>query len=334
MTVPNVAIIGAGIAGLACAEALQAGGHAVVLFDKSRSAGGRMSTRRVATPRGEAQFDHGAQYFTVRDARFGARVERWRAAGAARPWPAAGPDAWVGVPGMTAPAKAMAAGCDVRWAVQAGGLRQRNGGWQVLRTAADGPGGTGAGSREPDAGFDGVFDAVVVALPAEQAATLLAPVQPLFAAAAAATRSAPCWTLMLAFDDRLPIETDIFRDTGAVGWAARNSAKPGRSGPEAWVVQAGPAWSAAQLELAPEAAAEALQRAFSGLAGITLPRPLVRIAHRWRYARSGSFGETALWDAGLQLGVCGDWLLGPRVEAAWLSGTAAAARLLAGADSA
>ena len=29
---------------------------------------------------------------------------------------------------------------------------------------------------------------------------------------------------------------------GDIAWAARNSAKPGRSGPEAWVVQAGPDW--------------------------------------------------------------------------------------------
>lgn len=317
----KVAIIGAGIAGLACAAVLQAAGQKVTLFDKSRSAGGRMSTRRIATTLGEAQFDHGAQYFTVRDAAFRARVERWHEDGVALPWPAAGADAWVGTPGMTAPAKAMAAGCDVRWSVRVDELQQRDGGWHLV-SGAD----TSQYISTADAGeavFDApLFDTVVVAVPAEQAAALLAPVHANFATNAAATHSAPCWTLMLAFAERLAITGDIIRDTGAIGWTARNSAKPGRSGPEAWVVQAGPPWSAAHLELTPEEAVEALQPEFAMLAGIALPTPLVNTAHRWRYARSGALGQDALWNAGLRLGVCGDWLIGPRVEAAWLSGTA------------
>lgn len=309
----SVAIIGAGLAGLACVEVLQAAGHTVVLFDKSRAAGGRMSTRRVTTSLGEAQFDHGAQYFTVRDPRFQTRVERWRADGLALPWPIAGADAWVGVPGMTAPAKAMAANFDVRWSAPVAELRKQKTGWLVLSAA----------------GEENSFDAVVVAVPAEQAAGLLAPVHPGFAAAAGATLSAPCWTLMLAFDQRLAVTDDIIRGTGAIGWAARNSAKPGRSGPEAWVMQASPAWSVAHLEMVLEDAAALLQREFAVLTGIAVPKPLVSTAHRWRYARSGALGEPALWDRLTRLGVCGDWLIGPRVEAAWLSGTALAERIIA-----
>lgn len=325
---PNVAIIGAGIAGLACAEALQAAGQTVVLFDKSRAAGGRMSTRRVPTPLGEAQFDHGAQYFTVRDPRFRDRVERWCADGLALPWPAAGQDAWVGVPGMTGPAKAMAANCEVRWAKRVDSLQRIGSSRQLSSGEAAAPYDLVSASTNVGDGLS--IDAVVVALPAEQAAALLAPVHASFAASAAATPSAPCWTLMLAFAQRLPVETDIIRDTGAIGWAARNSAKPVRTGPEAWVVQAGPAWSAAHLELTPEDAAAALVQEFAALTGSSLPEPLVSLAHRWRYARSGALGRSALWDASARLGVCGDWLIGPRVEAAWLSGTALAEQIIAG----
>ena len=63
----RIGIVGAGMAGLACAEELTRLGHAVLLFDKGRGPGGRMSTRRIQTSAGEAYFDHGAQYFTVRD---------------------------------------------------------------------------------------------------------------------------------------------------------------------------------------------------------------------------------------------------------------------------
>ncbi|RUA23173.1 FAD-dependent oxidoreductase [Billgrantia gudaonensis] len=59
---PNTAIIGAGIAGLACARALQDAGHPVTLFEKARGPGGRMASRHLGT----ATVDLGAQYFSVR----------------------------------------------------------------------------------------------------------------------------------------------------------------------------------------------------------------------------------------------------------------------------
>jgi len=77
----EIAVIGAGIAGLACAERLGSVGYRATLFDKSRSAGGRLATRRLQTPLGPTQFDHGAQYFKASTAQFAARIERWRAAG-------------------------------------------------------------------------------------------------------------------------------------------------------------------------------------------------------------------------------------------------------------
>ena len=60
----RVAIVGAGLAGLACADQLVAGGHQVSLFDKGRGPGGRMSTRRMED--GWA-FDHGAPWFAAHD---------------------------------------------------------------------------------------------------------------------------------------------------------------------------------------------------------------------------------------------------------------------------
>src|SRR3990167_5715659 len=81
-TPPEIAIIGAGIAGLACARRLQLAGVSVTLIDKSRGPGGRMSTRR-----GEQwQCDHGAQYFTARQPLFRAEVQRWLKAGVAARW--------------------------------------------------------------------------------------------------------------------------------------------------------------------------------------------------------------------------------------------------------
>ena len=74
----RIAIVGGGMAGQACAARLRALGRAAVLFDKGRGPGGRMSARRVMTGQGEAGFDHGAQYFTVRDP---GSARRWRRGG-------------------------------------------------------------------------------------------------------------------------------------------------------------------------------------------------------------------------------------------------------------
>lgn len=303
----DIAIIGAGMAGLSAGTALVSAWHTVTLFDKGRGPGGRMSTRRVPTSAGDAQFDHGAQYFTARDPAFAAQVQRWAAQGHVARWPAAGDAAWVGTPAMNAPVKALARDLDVAW------------GARVAAITADANGWTLSGAR---------FDAVVLAVPAEQAAELLAPVDAALATLAAATVSAPCWTVMAAFAHAVPVAADVLlADGGAIGWAARNSAKPGRSGPEAWVVQATPEWSTAHLEDDSGIVIEQLMRAFAARVGTLpdlLPEALSVTAHRWRYARSGQADGPYRWDAARRLGVCGDWLIEPRVEAAWLSGHALA----------
>lgn len=126
---------------------------------------------------------------------------------------------------------------------------------------------------------------------------------------------------MFAFDRPLQALPDIMRDRGSIAWAARNSAKPKRSGPEAWVVQAGAAWSADRLEASPVDVIEELRTTFAEAADVgPLPVPVIEQAHRWRFALSAGTGDGALWNADLGLGVCGDWLVGPRVESAWVSG--------------
>ena len=64
-TPQTIAVIGAGLAGLSCAQALLQAGHTVHVFDKSRGPSGRMSTRRAEDDNGPWQCDHGAQYFTA-----------------------------------------------------------------------------------------------------------------------------------------------------------------------------------------------------------------------------------------------------------------------------
>jgi predicted NAD/FAD-dependent oxidoreductase len=99
------------------------------------------------------------------------------------------------------------------------------------------------------------------------------------------------------------------------------------------VIQASPDWSRQHLELAPDAAIGLIADTFADLTGIALPEPLVARAHRWRFARPSGTGTMALWDHALRLGACGDWLIEPTVQGAWLSGDALADRILAQRES-
>ena len=163
--IERVAVIGAGLAGLSCARHLQQQGLEVRLFEKSRGAAGRMSTRR-----GEGwQCDHGAQYFTARDPDFRAEVARWHALGVAAVWQprlevfgAAGlqtPDEtverFVGTPRMTAPARSLALTLDLRLQSTVQRVERSPDGWR-LSTAEQGL-------------LDEAFDALVLAVPAKVA---------------------------------------------------------------------------------------------------------------------------------------------------------------------
>jgi predicted NAD/FAD-dependent oxidoreductase len=189
---------------------------------------------------------------------------------------------------------------------------------------------TGEGWRLVDEGGaeQGLFDAVVVATPAPQAVPLLRDAPDLAEAASRAVL-APCWAGLFAFDRPLPLP-DLRRPArGPLAWLARDRSKPGRGGAESWVVHANPDWSREHLEDDAATAVEALFEAFAGSVDVDQPAPTYARAHRWRYARvETAVGADCLFERSGLIAACGDWCLGPRVEAAFLSGAAAAGRLL------
>ena len=309
----DICIIGGGIAGLSAAAALAASGQRIVVLDKGRGPGGRMAARRVELAGAQVSFDHGAQYFTARDPAFRDQVAAWEAAGVAARWPAAGEDAWVGTPGMNAPIRAMAAGFDVRWGLRAERLRRDGARWHV------------------DAGEQGITAAtVLVAVPAEQAAVLLAEPAPDLAALASGVTSAPCWAVMAAFAAPLGLPDTFRSDSAPISWAARNSAKPGRGGGEAWVIHGSPERSRALIDLPKEEAATALLADFFAATGTAPSTPTHLDSHRWLYALPKALtGEGARFDPALRVGIAGDYCHSPRVEGAWLSGRRLAAMVSA-----
>lgn len=323
----RVAVIGTGVAGLACARRLADCSHSVHIFEKARGPGGRTSTRRA----GALRFDHGAQYFTVRDARFGAAVERWRAAEVVARWGgrivsvAGGRTSevddvttrFVGVPRMSAICRELARGLDATFGTRITRLLHQQGAWQL---------------ESEDGSTFGSFDAVVVSAPAPQTAVLLERVAPELASRAAAIAMEPCWAGMVAFDEPLPLDYDAaFVHDAPLSWIARDASKPGRAASETWVLHGSPAWSRTRQDDDPETVARALLDALPAAVGVAIPEPTHLAAHRWLYAQPRApRPEPCLLDGKRKLVACGDWCGGPRVEGAWLSGEAAAEHLLSG----
>lgn len=304
----SIAVIGAGIAGLACAHRLADAGRTVKIFDKGRAPGGRVATRRID---GGGSFDHGAAYFTAREPGFAAVVAGLGADVAL--WDR---DRYVGMPRMSAMPRAMAKGLDAASSTRITQITKGKKGWMLT---------------DERSGSHGPYDVVVVALPAPQAAELLAGPAPELAAQAREAEFAPCWAVMAAWQTPQGIAEAVYEDADdTISWAARESARPGRVEGERWVLHGSADWSRIHVESSPEAVATALLAAFTGLTGVALAAPDVAVAHRWRYARvTKALGVDHLAnDDGLL--ACGDWCLGARVESAWLSGTAAAGRLLGG----
>lgn len=84
----DVAIIGAGLSGIACAQQLTAAGYRVCILDKSRGLGGRMATRRVSRPAISkvVRVDHGLRYWQPRTKELQALTQKLLAEGVLMPW--------------------------------------------------------------------------------------------------------------------------------------------------------------------------------------------------------------------------------------------------------
>jgi renalase len=334
----HIAIIGAGLAGLTCARQLQQQGNSVVLYEKSRSIGGRLRTRQTEL----GGFDSGAQYFTATTTAFKQEVAGWRKAGWVARWSGklvtlekgvAGKPAesaagvkpgqrLVAVPGMETLAQQLAHSLPVRTEHLVKRIEPYGKQWLLAVQSETVPIDASAGP----------FDAVIVAVPADRAVPLLEPV-PAFADQARQVRLAPCWALMLGFQDSLGLGYDGAWVQGSrLAWIAHDASKPQRRPGEHWVGHASHPWSIEHLEDDPERVKEKLLKAFQDATGKPV-QPVYASVQRWRHAHAAQpLPGACLWHAQQRIGACGDWfgagLEGSgRIENAYLSGLALAAAL-------
>lgn len=317
-----IVIIGAGMAGLSAASALVQAGQTPIIFDKGRGVGGRVATRRVLLPGGTPlQFDHGAQFATAKGAGFAAVLGAFQTAGLAAEWNSGGARSQIiGVPAMSSLARgiAQAAGLEIVQNAAVISVRQEGALWCV--TFED---------------RSGVYaERVILTVPAPQLARLIGPDHEAVRTTASVDMQ-PCLTLMAAARASAYFSTPPFiaaRDNAQdLAWIAQDNSKSGRAkdGLTTWVAQTNLRFSLQHLEKSSDEIRALMLPHLCMRLGLGVDDIIFSAAHRWRYARADvALGVRFLHpSAGLYIG--GDWCLGPRIEAAWDSGAAIAADILA-----
>ena len=334
----DAVIVGAGIAGLACATALRGLGLSHVVFERSRGVGGRCATRRVSGQ----PVDHGAAFLHGSDDGFLAAISGVPRAAILEGWPHEVEG--VGAPcvprafepferrlaftdGMTVFPKHLARGLDVRLETPVVGLSSASGGILVHTEA-------GAPTWTPS---------VVLAVPPPTAVKLLVPLAGEGREAAAVLAltgmigSQGCLTVLAGYPlDTAPPSWDIRYpdDSASVQMISHDSTKREAPGFVVLVIQARPCWSLAHLEAPEETWVAGLVQETARLVGAWVGSPSWVQAHRWRFARADRGSELS---RPLSLRVSGggrviitgeSFAPGGGIEAAWLAGKASARRLL------
>ncbi|OOG23783.1 hypothetical protein B1C78_10260 [Thioalkalivibrio denitrificans] len=314
----DTVIIGGGMAGMACAVGLGLTDREAIVLERNVHPGGRMSGLRADG----YEFDAGAQYLTVRDPLFRAQVDTWLAEQRVAPWQGwvvevdrgdffnrDAVELFVAQPSMGALVRHLARYCDVRERTRVASVVREDSLWRLF----DERGEEQACCRE-----------LVLAVPAPEACDLLGSQSPALTERIAHFETTACWAVMLGFEEALPVPFDAaYVNQSPLGWVARNNSKPGRASREAWVLHATPEWSAVHADLGDSEVLAHLLRALESALDLDAVDPLFAEARFWPHAAPiHTLGQPFLRDASQGLSLCGDWCLGPRVEAAWLSGHA------------
>ena len=311
----RIAVIGAGVAGLACARSLRRAGCYVDVFEKERIIGGRMATTRM----GLAAFDHGPQYITARAPAFQKYVDELVATGYAARWkPNTGHGEngsgqmlpwFVGTPGMSSIVRPLAESVRLNMERKVHTIERTDKGWFLWFE---------------DESSVGPFHAVAVTVPAKQAQLLLGRIDEL-AEPLSRVRMSPCWSVMVRLEDSIMPNQDVFSDMSElIRWVARNNQKPGRAQirGDHIVIHASPRWSRETEDADPEAVAEELWAEVSHRLSLPPTRPAQMSAHLWQHGLVDvSLGETFMFSSEHRVGVAGDWCLGRLAEHAFESGT-------------
>lgn len=322
----KIAIIGAGMAGISAALKLQDKAQ-VTLFDKSRGIGGRMATRRTE----KYNFDHGAQFFTAKSEEFQVLCQQAQKDGVIELWNAdfveitaaevtnsrkfsAEYPHYVATPQMNSLCKYLAQDFNVNLGQKITKIDFKDKKWTL--------------QNDQDEKFED-FDYLIVAIPSHQVLDLINE-STKDCQRIKEVKMLGCFALMVGLkeDPKLDFQAALIKES-IISWISVNSSKPQRAGGATILVNSRNSWAEENMERDIEEVKELL---LEDLVDITkIDREIIDHVgiQRWRYANIGKQkGDSFIFDEKQALGICGDWLIHGRVEAAYQSGGDVAEKIL------
>ncbi len=113
-------------------------------------------------------------------------------------------------------------------------------------------------------------------------------------------------------------------DDKILGWVAKeNTKKRFKSSKDLWTLQSTYNWANKKINKNRENKdlnSKILIEQFFKLTGIKKTKVLFSLNHGWKYSsNSKPLKIKSFWDSSINLGVCADWFVGPRLEAGWIS---------------
>ena len=320
-------IIGAGMSGLMAGTLLNKTGLRVIILDMGRGVGGRMATRRVQN----GVFDHGAQYFTVRDDRFRAFVDDWLAAGLLYQWSTGfytadgilhdnGEKRYRGANGMTTIPKYLAQNLNVRTEHEVTRLDFENGVWTAC-TVGDNSAPFSARMlilTPPVPQSLELIDSGSVVLPADDRAAL------------DQIDYDPCFAIMVLLDSpsNIPVPGGLWLDGEPISWISDNFQKDISPVAHAVTIHAGSQFTREHWDNNWDDIARILLQAAAQWIGDA--KVIETSVQRWRYSQPIYLhpDRCLVIESPAPLVFAGDAFKGARVEGAALSGMAAADAIL------
>ena len=341
MKIVDVAVIGAGLAGLICAQQVQQAGYRVAVIEKSKGLGGRVATRRLAG----TWADHGVRCLEQQGEQTAAWIQQLLQAGIIHCWTdktdeLSGTEIiptddtsprYVAPDGITQIAKHLATGLTIYRGQRVLALLPTTQGWKFTLESIAEP--------APDL----LAKAIVVAIPAPQALDLLEPLaqQGLSSEILAKLRSVefdPCITAIAVYAPEhqaaiaaAPWQAIRCAHDPILSWIGLESSKRPEAKQPVIITQSTANFARQYFEATDLLAVG--QKILDHAAAITFPwlsHPQVLQVHRWRFAfASRSLSESHLVSLRpLPLVCSGEWCGGSQIETALQSGQAAAAQVL------
>ena len=324
--ITQIAIIGAGISGLTLAQHLKNFAN-IVVFEKARGVGGRMSTRYTDP----FCFDHGAQCFTARTKSFELFLKPFVENGTVAEWHGEVINlemgkkitkrCWyephlVAVPNMNSLCKKMAEGITINFSTEVAPLASKQtDGWHLY-------------SKEHS--LLGVFDWIISTAPSAQTINLfshfLCEKLSLHQA-----RMQGCYALMLGINKLWEQEWIAAKvRNNPIKWISVNSTKPGRNNAgTSLVVHSRNDWAEKHIDDDIKDVEIYLLDQFEQVTGIHRSDISYISTHRWKYAVVDRTEKSGFhFDEQQKLAATSDWASTSRIEEVWINASCLADKII------